>query len=232
MFDSAFILFHQHNICLLEQLVLSPVNFRSVSSRSQAHGADYSPEAPITDASIAAANGYLGSKWVAEQFVRIVSEERYLNANVIRVGLLTGNSSGAFDTAQWLPALIQSGPYLGCLPDGDDVCASQSRSEDHGSPSIAGDLVDPNRYRGGGNRRHANLHEYHSSRHPSTPDDMESRHGVTSYIARRVSSAVSGVASASESCRGLAVTCPKRSESSWLLQARTEPPPQARKAWD
>ncbi|KAJ7215617.1 hypothetical protein C8J57DRAFT_1538168 [Mycena rebaudengoi] len=85
------------------------------------HGADYSPEAPITDASIAAANGYLGSKWVAEQFVRIVSEERYLNANVIRVGLLTGNSSGAFDTAQWLPALIQSGPYLGCLPDGDDA---------------------------------------------------------------------------------------------------------------
>ncbi|KAJ7628955.1 acyl transferase domain-containing protein [Roridomyces roridus] len=64
--------------------------------------------------------GYLQSKWVGERLVQIASERRWLNANVIRVGQLTGSASGTWETTQWFPALVQSGAYLGCLPDGNE----------------------------------------------------------------------------------------------------------------
>ncbi|KAJ6464059.1 hypothetical protein C8R45DRAFT_1175371 [Mycena sanguinolenta] len=81
----------------------------------------FAPESPIEDAKIAAQVGYTESKWVAERMVQIAVERRQLNANVIRVGQLTGSDSGSWDTAQWIPALVQSGIYIGCLPDGVDT---------------------------------------------------------------------------------------------------------------
>ncbi|KAJ7656557.1 hypothetical protein B0H17DRAFT_1265163 [Mycena rosella] len=45
----------------------------------------------------------------------------FLRTNVIRVGLLAGSENGSWDTSHWLPALVQSGAHIGCLPDGDDV---------------------------------------------------------------------------------------------------------------
>jgi thioester reductase-like protein len=85
---------------------------------------EFAPEAPIQDARTAVQTGYSESKWVAERFVQLSSEKRYLNANVIRVGLLTGSSSGFWDTAHWVPALVQSGAYIGCIPDGEAVSTS------------------------------------------------------------------------------------------------------------
>ncbi|KAF7348023.1 putative polyketide synthase [Mycena sanguinolenta] len=79
------------------------------------------PEAPIVDAAVADRTGYVGSKWVGERLVQIASETRYLNTNVIRVGLLTGSANGAWDVSHWFPSLIQSGVHIGCLPEGDDV---------------------------------------------------------------------------------------------------------------
>ncbi|KAJ7638204.1 putative polyketide synthase [Roridomyces roridus] len=51
----------------------------------------------------------------------IAAEKQYLNANVIRVGQLTGSASGSWDTSQWVSALAQSGAHVGCLPEGNDT---------------------------------------------------------------------------------------------------------------
>ncbi|KAJ7192838.1 acyl transferase domain-containing protein, partial [Mycena pura] len=79
------------------------------------------PESIITDARVAVASGYTESKWVGERLVQLASQKRYVNANVVRVGQLSGSAAGAWETWQWVPALAQSGQFLGCLPDGDDT---------------------------------------------------------------------------------------------------------------
>ncbi|KAL6298494.1 putative polyketide synthase [Sparassis latifolia] len=78
-------------------------------------------EAPILDAKVAARTGYLESKWIGERVVQEAGEKMSLRTNVIRIGLLTGSINCAWDTTHWLPALVQSGVHVGCLPDGDDV---------------------------------------------------------------------------------------------------------------
>ncbi|KAJ7066919.1 hypothetical protein C8F01DRAFT_1340925 [Mycena amicta] len=78
-------------------------------------------EAPINDPEMAVANGYTESKWIAERFVQVCSENGYLNTNVIRTGLLTGSAVGVWHVSQWVPALVQSGMAIGCLPDGEDT---------------------------------------------------------------------------------------------------------------
>ncbi|KAJ7730966.1 putative polyketide synthase [Mycena maculata] len=82
------------------------------------------PESPIEDAKIAVRTGYGESKWVGERLVQIASQRGYLNANVIRVGQLTGSVNGSWSTTHWFPALVQSGVHIGCLPDGNDVRVS------------------------------------------------------------------------------------------------------------
>ncbi|KAJ7661571.1 acyl transferase domain-containing protein [Mycena polygramma] len=79
------------------------------------------PELPVFDPKIAAISGYVESKWVGERLVQIASERRYLNTNVIRVGQLTGSGNGSWDISHWVPALVQSGVHIGCLPDGTDT---------------------------------------------------------------------------------------------------------------
>ena len=66
--------------------------------------------------------GYIQSKWVAEQLLQVANAETGLQSTVVRVGQLTGSINGAWDTNQWVPAMVKSALYLGCLPDGDDVC--------------------------------------------------------------------------------------------------------------
>lgn len=79
------------------------------------------PEAPVLDPKTAVQTGYMESKWVAERLVQIAGAKLALKTNVIRVGLLTGGVNGSWDTSHWLPALVQSAMYVGCLPEGDDV---------------------------------------------------------------------------------------------------------------
>ncbi|KAK7035340.1 hypothetical protein VNI00_011871 [Paramarasmius palmivorus] len=88
------------------------------------HSPDGLPEAPIVsheDAKLP--GGYLESKWIAERLVQISSENRKIQANVIRVGLITGSSNGIWDVSHWLPTLVESGSHVGCLPEGDGVAS-------------------------------------------------------------------------------------------------------------
>ncbi|KAL6298480.1 hypothetical protein BKA93DRAFT_830667 [Sparassis latifolia] len=78
-------------------------------------------EEPILNAQVAARTGYAASKWVGERLVQIAADKMLLQTSVVRVGLLTGGVSGAWDTTHFMPALIQSGVYVGCLPEGEDV---------------------------------------------------------------------------------------------------------------
>ncbi|KAF8146659.1 male sterility protein-domain-containing protein [Mycena galopus ATCC 62051] len=87
------------------------------------------PETPFEDPRTAVQNGYTESKWVCERLVQIASQRRYLNANVIRVGQLTGSAAGTWETTQWFPALAQSGPHIGCLPDGNIRRSTEEEQE-------------------------------------------------------------------------------------------------------
>ncbi|KAF4610123.1 hypothetical protein D9613_010402 [Agrocybe pediades] len=44
-----------------------------------------------------------------------------ISTNVLRVGLLTGGSTGYRDPSQRFPAIARSASYKGCLPRGDDT---------------------------------------------------------------------------------------------------------------
>ncbi|KIJ27676.1 hypothetical protein M422DRAFT_784789 [Sphaerobolus stellatus SS14] len=76
------------------------------------------PEAPIVDAKVPVQIGYMESKWVGERLFDAAVDKLGLRANVIRVGLVSGGLNGAWDVSHWLPAIVQSGTFLGCLPDG------------------------------------------------------------------------------------------------------------------
>ncbi|OCH84204.1 putative polyketide synthase [Obba rivulosa] len=79
------------------------------------------PEASVLDPKMAVQTGYMESKWVAERLVQIAGAKLALKTNVIRVGLLTGGVNGSWDTSHWLPALVQSAVYVGCLPEGENM---------------------------------------------------------------------------------------------------------------
>ncbi|KAF9012818.1 acetyl-CoA synthetase-like protein [Hymenopellis radicata] len=65
------------------------------------------------DACTASATGYSASKWVVEELIRALPD---LDGIVLRIGQLTGGSTGAWHTREWFPTLVQSSKELGCLP--------------------------------------------------------------------------------------------------------------------
>ncbi|KAJ7936522.1 male sterility protein-domain-containing protein [Mycena leptocephala] len=75
------------------------------------------PEVAI-EAAVAAGNGYQQSKWIAEEILRIAGES-YPTAKmlVVRVRQLCGGTNGAWNAHEWVPAIVQSGKFVGCLPD-------------------------------------------------------------------------------------------------------------------
>ncbi|KAK0480492.1 putative polyketide synthase [Armillaria luteobubalina] len=79
--------------------------------------ADDHPQAEShINAEVAQGNGYGESKWVSEELLRLAPGLRYL---VVRVGQLSGDSNGTWKVNEWLPSVIQSAPFLGCLPNED-----------------------------------------------------------------------------------------------------------------
>ncbi|KIJ41587.1 hypothetical protein M422DRAFT_172065, partial [Sphaerobolus stellatus SS14] len=77
----------------------------------------------IIDAKVFVQTGYMESKWVAERLFDAAAEKLGMRANVIRVGLISGGMNGAWDVSHWLPAIVQSGTFLGCLPTGPGLAA-------------------------------------------------------------------------------------------------------------
>ncbi|EGN93606.1 hypothetical protein SERLA73DRAFT_97544 [Serpula lacrymans var. lacrymans S7.3] len=93
----------------------------SIGVCQQFRGTSAVPEIPMIDPCIDLQTNYIKSKWVAERLFQIAGEKSLLRTNVIRVGLLSGGLNGFWDTSHWLPALVQSSSYVGCLPEGDEM---------------------------------------------------------------------------------------------------------------
>ena len=66
-------------------------------------------------------SGYGESKWVSEQILKNAAEATSLHTISVRVGQLTGATSGAWKVTEWFPSLVCSSVYLKCLPDVDKV---------------------------------------------------------------------------------------------------------------
>jgi thioester reductase-like protein len=82
---------------------------------------DYASQAPvkeiqIEDASIPLGQGYAESKWVAEMILHAAAKATTLRPQVVRVGQISGGVNGAWNTSDWVPAIIKSSIALGCLP--------------------------------------------------------------------------------------------------------------------
>ena len=73
--------------------------------------------------------GYGESKWVCEQLLKRASDrvpegDASLRTIAPRLGQITGSSgNGAWNTAEYLPAMLRSSQYIGCMPDLDAVCS-------------------------------------------------------------------------------------------------------------
>ncbi|KAK7677662.1 hypothetical protein QCA50_019353 [Cerrena zonata] len=72
-------------------------------------------EGPV-DPSVAAGMGYSESKWVADSILDLATEKTLLRPVSIRVGQLTGGTSGAWNHAEWFPSLVRTSQSLNCLP--------------------------------------------------------------------------------------------------------------------
>lgn len=66
-------------------------------------------------------NGYTQSKWVAEELLRAAHDQAGLPCTVVRVGQLTGGLNGAWNTNEWVPAVVHSASVVKCLPDSQEV---------------------------------------------------------------------------------------------------------------
>ncbi|KAK0447900.1 putative polyketide synthase [Desarmillaria tabescens] len=77
---------------------------------------DHSLAETHIDAEFAQGNGYGESKWVLEELLRLAPGLRYL---VARIGQLTGDLNGTWKVSEWFPSVVQSAPFLGCLPNDD-----------------------------------------------------------------------------------------------------------------
>ncbi|KAF5339742.1 hypothetical protein D9611_009173 [Ephemerocybe angulata] len=78
-------------------------------------------EIAVEDPSVAISTGYSESKWVAEQIVSCASEETTLSPLIIRLGQLSGGRNGYWTRKEWIPRIVCSSEYLGCLPQNPGV---------------------------------------------------------------------------------------------------------------
>ncbi|KAJ7083262.1 hypothetical protein C8R44DRAFT_822628 [Mycena epipterygia] len=70
-----------------------------------------------TDSKTAVESGYSESKWVAEEILTKTAELTPLKPLIVRVGQLCGGVNGAWNVHEWVPALVQSAQFIGCLPE-------------------------------------------------------------------------------------------------------------------
>ena len=103
----------------------------------------------LVDASVAVGMGYGESKWVCEQLLGRASEAvsavgTSFRAIAVRLGQITGTSgNGAWNTAEYVPAMLKSSQYLGCVPDLSGVCDHLGRLIANGTHTSIGGVMDP-----------------------------------------------------------------------------------------
>ncbi|OCB92288.1 acetyl-CoA synthetase-like protein [Sanghuangporus baumii] len=72
------------------------------------------------DFAAAEGSGYSESKWVCEKLLEIASSRTSLRPITVRIGQLSGMTNGGYwNQKEWMPALIKSSVYIGCLPNLD-----------------------------------------------------------------------------------------------------------------
>ncbi|KAF8889051.1 hypothetical protein BD779DRAFT_1469959 [Infundibulicybe gibba] len=84
---------------------------------------DEVPEVPMEDPNVAIGQGYSESKWVAECILYEAARQTALRPIVVRIGQISGGVNGAWNTTDWLPAIIKSSSKLGFLPDFSGTCS-------------------------------------------------------------------------------------------------------------
>lgn len=77
----------------------------------------------VVDPTAAIGNGYTESKWVAERLLEVVAQQTALRPITIRIGQLSGTSSGYWKPTEWFPSLVRSSVFLKCFPSIDKVGA-------------------------------------------------------------------------------------------------------------
>ncbi|KIJ53373.1 hypothetical protein M422DRAFT_775923 [Sphaerobolus stellatus SS14] len=80
-------------------------------------------EVPITNPQVPSGSGYTESKWIGERILDNAAERTPLEPIIVRIGQLTSNASGAWNSSDWLPAIVRSGQILGGLPSRTDKIA-------------------------------------------------------------------------------------------------------------
>ena len=108
-------------------------------------GKDHSkPVAEVAvDPSVAVGSGYNAAKWVVENLLETATSQTPLRAASIRLGQITGTSTGAWKATEWLPSMVKSSVYLGCLPTFDQVSVNSTVIVNSAHEAILGDLMDP-----------------------------------------------------------------------------------------
>ncbi|KAF8576738.1 acetyl-CoA synthetase-like protein [Ramaria rubella] len=80
-------------------------------------------EAPIEDPQMVLGSGYSESKWISERILEEAAKTTPLRPIIVRIGQMTSNHSGAWNSGDWLPAIVRSGQVIGALPFRDDPIA-------------------------------------------------------------------------------------------------------------
>ncbi|KAJ3481757.1 hypothetical protein NLI96_g7439 [Meripilus lineatus] len=84
---------------------------------------NYEGDGPIKEEhvqpAVAVGSGYGESKWVGERLLELATSETPIQASTIRVGQISGGANGAWNTSEWVPALIKSSIHLKNLPSID-----------------------------------------------------------------------------------------------------------------
>lgn len=74
-------------------------------------------EAPIQDSTTCLGQGYGESKYVSEKILETAAKSSALRPIVVRVGQISGGLNGAWNSSDWVPAIVKSSIALGCLPE-------------------------------------------------------------------------------------------------------------------
>ncbi len=79
--------------------------------------------------SIAYGMGYSESKWVTEQLFGRAAKQTGLKTTSVRVGQVSGDqTTGGWNTTEWVAALVRVSQRLGCIPVKDEVRTSRRPS--------------------------------------------------------------------------------------------------------
>ncbi|KAH9895864.1 hypothetical protein C8Q73DRAFT_729156 [Cubamyces lactineus] len=74
-------------------------------------------EAPLDDPAVPfGTSGYAEAKWITERILQTAAQTTSVHTVVVRLGQVCGDRTGHWNEREWVPALVKSGHFLGCLP--------------------------------------------------------------------------------------------------------------------